>query len=167
MLICGDFNSHTSNMTDYIENSQSGGSEGDLATVLPDNNPEYLHMINSLKRVSKDAATPNKYGNHLLNFCKSNRFFIVNGRIGQDKGVGDYTRVDTTGSSVVNYLLATPPSCTLVRNFCIHTKFPESDHLPISFNIECQKAPQKRTTGRLASGTNTIDMYGIRDSLVV
>ena len=56
-LICGDLNSRTSDMTDYIENSQSGGSEGDLATILSDNNqcyankhsPEYLHMINSLR----------------------------------------------------------------------------------------------------------------------
>ena len=85
-------------MTDYIENSQSGGSDGDLATILQDNNQryankhflEYLHIFNSLNRVSKDAATPIKYGNHLLNFCKSNNFFILNGCIGQDKGVGLY-----------------------------------------------------------------------------
>ena len=151
-LICRDFNSRTSNMTDYIKNSQSSVSDGDLATLLPDNNQRYankhflehLHMINNLKRVSKDAATPNIYRNHLLNFWKSNNFFILNGCIGQDKGVDDYTRVDTTGSSVVDYLLATPPSFTLVRDFCIHTKFPELDHLPISFSTECQKALQKK-----------------------
>ena len=32
---------------------------------------------------------------------------ILNGRVGSDKGVGDYTRTDTTGNSVVDYVITT------------------------------------------------------------
>ena len=69
--------------------------------------------------------------------------YIVNGRMGADLGVGGYTRVDTTGKSLVDYLLATPATFTMITDLRIHPKTPESDHLPISFNIS-----YKQTLGR-------------------
>ena len=59
----------------------------------------------------------------------------MNGRVGDDQGVGGFTRIDTTGKSVVDYLLTTPTTFAMIRDFCIHNKVPESDHLPISFSM--------------------------------
>jgi hypothetical protein len=33
----------------------------------------------------------NRYGNMLLEFCKGNSLFIVNGRVGKDKNIGRFT----------------------------------------------------------------------------
>jgi hypothetical protein len=33
----------------------------------------------------------NKFGNLLLNFCKGNSMFIVNGRVGNNKNIGRFT----------------------------------------------------------------------------
>jgi hypothetical protein len=32
----------------------------------------------------------NRYGNMLLEFCKGNSLFIVNGRVGKDKNIGRF-----------------------------------------------------------------------------
>ena len=41
----------------------------------------------TLNRISMDKSK-NKFGNLLLNFCKGNSMFIVNGRVGNDKNIG-------------------------------------------------------------------------------
>ena len=50
----------------------------------------------------------NSNGRKLLDFCKLNGLRICNGRFGQDKGVGKYTYIGSTGSSVVNYVIMSP-----------------------------------------------------------
>ena len=92
----------------------------------------------ALYRISKDTGRPNSYGKQLLSFCKSTNFFIVNGRIGRDKGVGEYTLIDTTGKSVVDYLLSSPDTFWLIKDFLVHPKLPESDHMPLCVNITCK-----------------------------
>ena len=64
-------------------------------------------------------------------------FFFVNGRIGSDLGGGGFTRSDTTGRSVVNYLLTTPTTFAMIKYFHIYPKYPELDHLPTGFSITC------------------------------
>ena len=103
----------------------------------------HLRDTGCLHRISKDSVRPNNYGKQLLSLCKTTGLYIVNGRMGADLGVGGYTRVDTTGKSLVDYLLATPVTFTMITDLRIHPKTPESDHLPISFNIS-----YKQTLGR-------------------
>ena len=59
------------------------------------------------------------------------------GRIGSDKGVGDFTRMGIGESSVVDYIIASPAMLDMLRDFQICAKLPESDHLPIMFSINC------------------------------
>ena len=63
--------------------------------------------------------------------------------MGADLGVGGYTRVDTTGKSLVDYLRATLVTFIMITDLRIHPKTPESGHLPISFNFS-----YKQTLGR-------------------
>ncbi len=42
------------------------------------------------KRISKDKVI-NRTGRSLINICKETDILIVNGRIGADKGVGNFT----------------------------------------------------------------------------
>ena len=63
---------------------------------------------------------------------------IFNGRFGKDKGIGDFTRDDTTGRSVVDYVLGTPKLLDIVTTFYIMDKVPESDHQAIFFSLKCK-----------------------------
>ena len=70
-----------------------------------ENHAGILENLNiPLKRKNIDK-TKNKYGNMLLNFCKANQLFIVNSRIGDDKGIG---RLTCRNSSTVDYCISSP-----------------------------------------------------------
>ena len=79
------------------------GGNGELDRLIPENADENSNLIekmyadNMLVRKSKDASTINKHGMELLGLCKSTGLLIFNGRLGQDRGIGEYTRDDTTG----------------------------------------------------------------------
>ena len=60
-----------------------------------------------LNRVSQDKVV-NEHGNYLLNFCKASGLRIINGRIGNDGGIGKFTCVTENGCSVVDYVLCRP-----------------------------------------------------------
>ena len=79
----------------------------------------------------------------LLDPCKFANLIILNGRVGSEKGVGEYTRMDTTGNRVVDYVIATTNAYSLVDNFKIHSKLPESDHRPIEFFLKCNSDMRK------------------------
>ena len=81
----------------------------------------------------------NKHGIQLLELCKTIGLLIINGRLGQDKGIGDFTRQDTTGCSVVDYMLCNPELFCELYDFKIASKFPESDHRGLSITVKCFK----------------------------
>ena len=61
-----------------------------------------MHENGQLNRFSRDKVRANKHGIHLIEFCKALGLLIINGRAGQDKAIGDFTRDDTTGRSTVD-----------------------------------------------------------------
>ena len=139
IALCGDYNARTGTTLDF--DAHANGSNGGLNQLLPPDDLGVYHLINEmwrrdiLIRASRDNKIVNKHGIHLLNLCKSAGMLILNGRIDRDKGIGDFTRDDTTGKSVVDYVISTPKLFKLVQNFRIHGKFPESDHRPISLSL--------------------------------
>ena len=139
IALCGDYNARTGTTLDF--DPYVNGSNGGLNQLLPPDDIGVYHLINKmwrrdiLIRASRDNTIVNRHGIHLLNLCKSAGMLILNGRIDRDKGIGDFTRDDTTGKSVVDYVISTPKLFKLVQNFRIHGKFPESDHRPISLPL--------------------------------
>ena len=72
--------------------------------------------------------------------CKTKRVIVTIGRNGwgiDSKRFDNckFTRIDTTGNSVVDYLICHPESLRLVSYFNVHQRFPESDHLPVVFSL--------------------------------
>ena len=143
-LICGDLNARTNNLCDF-DNKFSSDSDGDLKQLVPkdtyESSDDIRHLFEHgyLARSSLDKARPNTHGKRLIELCKASGMLIINGRCGTDKGVGGYTRVDTTGSSTVDYAICSPGLFLCVNDFHIHGKFPESDHLPVSLSLSCDK----------------------------
>ena len=89
-----------------------------------------------LERFSKDKSRANKHGVNLLEFCQTVGLLIINGRLGSDKGIGAFTRVDTTGCSTVDYMLCNPELFSQITYFKVEQKVPESDHCGLAIAIK-------------------------------
>ena len=127
LLICGDFNARSSINPDFVS-----GDECTHMNVLPeDYTPDqYMH------RCSQDEGHTNNNDLLLLDFCKQTGVRNLNGRVGDDKGVGRYTFVGNRGSSVVVYVLASQELFTCIRHFEVQDPNIFSDHCIINFSIE-------------------------------
>ena len=141
-LVCGDYNARTNVVPDFI-GEFSSGNDGDLPIINSANNKRSILIREmaengNLKRFSKDEARTNRHGNQLIELCKSIGLLIINGRVGQDKGIGNFTRVDTTGRSTVDYMICNPEFLSIIHDFMIEPKFPESDHCGLSIKIHCK-----------------------------
>ena len=142
VALCGDYNARTGVIPDFNMDAWNG-SNGEMNRLMPDdldrnlNVIEYLYENGILIRHSKDESTVNKHGLKLLELCKSTGLMIFNGRLGKDRGIGEFTRDDTTGRSVTDYVIGTPTLFLKVTHFNILPKLPESDHKAITFAVNC------------------------------
>ena len=97
-----------------------------------------LFNIASTMRFSKEKAHKHRSGIQLIESCKAVRLLIINGRVGQDNGNGDFTRVDTTERGTVNYMIWNPELLSIVHGFMIEPTFSESEHYGLSIKIHCK-----------------------------
>ena len=149
IIICGDFNSYSNIEIDYVIDPPGNDIE---FYGLPDVNELYLfnnanfneikilHDEGLLKRFSLDSRPMNKNGRDLIDLCKSRGLLIINGRISDDKGKGEFTRYDHQDApSVVDYMIASAKTFKQIDFFKVHPKLPESDHLPLIFTVKCKR----------------------------
>ena len=135
VLLCGDYNARTGEVPDFEE--QFSGSNGDLDNLLPPDDMEtysiieYMRDVGILIRCSMDSNFVNKHGTQLIEFCRATGMVIFGGRLSHDRGIGHFTRDDTTGRSVVDYAIGSPDILKSVDHFEESCKFPESDHRPV------------------------------------
>ena len=82
------------------------------------------------------------YGKRLIELCKTTNLLIANGRLGSDKGIGEFTFYGQKGCSAVDYLLLSLLDFEFISHFnvCETTEF--SDHAGINFGIFCKKRTQ-------------------------
>ena len=161
--LMGDFNSRIKQMLDYVIDGIHG-SDGPLSNML-DTNPygqmsvySYLSKINRLKRQTLDTRYKNKFADSLRDLCVTSNMFILNGRFGEDDH-GFHTRIDTTGLSLVDYVLCTPNSHALIQNFYVDDKLPESDHLPLRLVLKVGKALDSRVLKEPKTGWSPMYKY--------
>lgn len=120
VILCGDLNARTSAALDY---DPPDSYMCDLEPVVLALGP----------RASQDPEL-NSRGQELLSFCKESGFRIVNGRVGTDRGVGELTCHNSSGTSLVDYLLVKEDDLNLIANFEVLNRS-ESDHSPLVFEI--------------------------------
>jgi hypothetical protein len=142
IIACGDLNARIMTTTDIPMSIT--GTEGDLENLLTqniessefghDSFPEYMKA----PRVSQDMTRSNEYGTKLLEFCKGSSMRILNGRAFNDKNVGKFTRIESTGCSVIDYVICDVQASKIINDFKVDTKTPESDHCPLVFSIKIQ-----------------------------
>jgi exonuclease III len=137
IAICGDLNARTTNISEIPLDVI--GTEGDLENLTNNNGcenyqKEFPDHFN-IERVSQDMKTVNEYGKKLIEMCKACNMRILNGRSFQDKVVGKLTRVETTGCSVVDYLVCDAYVAEKITAFKVEEKMPESDHCALVFSL--------------------------------
>ena len=156
--LIGDFNSKTGSLADFVIPDESIvrlfdlDGDSDMLNYMYDF--EYLPQNGiSLQRVSKCSCRPNNYGHKLLDMCKRNNLYIVNSRLGSDKGIGEKTCND---SSVVDYLILSSKLFTIVEIFSIDDFNPlfSDCHNPIKFSLLSSKTNHPPVNNR-AEGRNS------------
>ena len=60
---------------------------------------------------------------------------IFNGRFGNDCGVGKFTRIQCASAGVVDYAFGSTALFERMTEFDVNNKFPESDHILVSYSI--------------------------------
>ena len=103
ICLLGDFNGRTADEPDYFE-IETHEHEQDFSEFMQDN----LNCLETLnidrKRKSMDTVK-NRSGQKLLELCKGNDLFIVNGRIGDDKH--ESGKLTCKNTSVIDYCICT------------------------------------------------------------
>lgn len=108
---------------------------------LYNENVEILYMLNfnniPLVRNNSDR-TVNTYGRQLIELCRNNNFFILNGRIGQDR---INTKVTCKDCSLVDYILSTACNFAFINDFYVQdfSDLYSGAHCPLSLTINVKE----------------------------
>ena len=121
VFLTGHLNSRTSNAPDFIEFDQFL----DDYSVIQSNR-------NILPRTNKDTVL-DANGIRLINFCISTNLLIANGRLHDDKSIGQFTYVGNYGMSVVDYVLSSQNDFKYINVFKIVSPTDLSDHCALNF----------------------------------
>ena len=149
ICILGDFNAKTGNLPDFVQPDESLldifdlYDDPDLITYMYDY--ENLLRVNfPLHRKSTCSSRPNSYGNKLLDFCRKNNIYIMNGRAGKDGLLGERTCKDST---VIDYCLCSSNLLSYISDFEIMEFSPMfSDvHKQLHLTLDCFRATVKTT----------------------
>lgn len=139
VLLFGDFNSRCKNLQDYVRIDEHMCDIYGMQDIFEENS-NLLHYFEQcdvpLHRISADNSV-NSYGYNMLEFCKNNDLFILNGRIGNERTQPHLT---CKNSSTVDYFISSAHVLPNVQDFYVHDFSPlYSDvHCPITLflNIE-------------------------------
>ena len=116
IAVVGDLNARTGLSNDHFEGC--------------DNIEKYIHCLEGAelfddcdisvgRRYSLDTKIDSS-GVRLLQICKDACLRILNGRLGDDAGIGNFTFQSAQGKSVIDYVLFAPTLFDIVRSFSIH-----------------------------------------------
>ena len=155
-FICGDMNSRTCTLTDYIENDST------RHIPLPD---DYIRDSPMQPRANMDTVV-NSQGKSLIELCRMCNIRILNGRVRSDKGIGHYTCFTYNGMSCVDYVLCSPVLMPFIHDFDVLECTPYSDHCPIYVSIlvdsHCRQREQEPTislSGIMIKSTPTVKTW--------
>ena len=102
MCIVGDFNARISNCEDYFEPNDISDHELNLDDFEVDSlsNIHKLDELSIPRNRESDDKKKNNFGNYLLDFCRTNNMYLLNGPLEPGK-------CTTIKGSVVDYCICT------------------------------------------------------------
>ena len=123
-ILCGDFNARTADLSEV--DTHENNRHAQLLHNLDELSESDTTLLTTRK--SKDT-TNNTYGHKLIDFCKENDMFIVNGRTVSDSD-GEITCTANRGKSIVDYFICSRILFGYVGDMYVGDMC-ESDHFPI------------------------------------
>lgn len=126
MILSGDLNARTGSKDDFVQLPNR-------IQLFEDLDELFMNDV-STKRCSKDQVV-NSFGKILLNLCITYSMCILNGRIGDDKDVGEFTYHGHAGSSLIDYFICSTGLFALCHNIKVDVSA-ESDHMPVILTLE-------------------------------
>ena len=139
VIIIGDMNARIAEEVDFVENTDENAQDDYLP--IPDEF-EHDNSCGVKKRKALDNKEVSGHAKELINLCRQTGFKIVNGRLGHDQDLGDFTCHTPAGSSTVDYCLARENNFDFIENFYIGDINTISDHsylqLRLKINIQCK-----------------------------
>ena len=149
ICLFGDTNARTAELRDFtlLDNHQISNGDLEHNEVIKDfcmNESELKELNVPIQRHSCDKKA-NKYGRRLIDLCIRLNLFIVNGRVGEDAGIGYLT---CKNASVVDYFICSPKLFPIIVAFKIDTFDPTlSDaHNPVSLSLGAYPYPNENTS---------------------
>ena len=127
LILTGDYNARTGEEQDFIPN------DSESYIPLP---PDY-QVDHCPSRFSQDKKC-NNYGKELLSICQSARLRMLNGRIGNDHKLGQFTCFTSQGSSVVDYTIVSEELLEKIDNFTVGALGSISDHCPLIMALKSE-----------------------------
>ena len=136
ILLLGDLNTRTGKLKDYIEPYHFLLQELGLDALENsfDTELECFEKANvSIERKVTDTNT-NNFGYKLVDFCKSNSLYLLNGRIGRDRITGKNT---CRGASCVDYFISNSELFQYARDLFIddYCQLFSDVHNPVCFEM--------------------------------
>ena len=144
VLLFGDWNSRTYQICDFVK------TDSFLSDVYG-NHELYRENMEIFKCFEDDSVplsrrnddvTVNQYGNQLIEFCKNNNIFILNGRFGADS-----SKLTCKNKSTVDYVLSTAFNFKMIS--AVHVLEFDSlfsdAHCPISVTLEMRNTQTQCT----------------------
>ncbi|CAG2208650.1 unnamed protein product [Mytilus edulis] len=153
ICLLGDFNSRTASLQDF---NDLVDTDDFLAQNLIDinefSNVDILDKLGIQRKRHSTDLNVNSYGRKLIQFCKNNNMYIMNGRIGNDE-VGKPTSKNT---SVVDYAISTADVLYLVENFDVlpFSSLFSDIHCPLELVLNCSNIKQSNVNINVESGEN-------------
>ncbi|MEW8542874.1 MAG: reverse transcriptase family protein, partial [Candidatus Thiodiazotropha sp.] len=127
LIIAGDLNARTAELPDFF---QCKNNVPDL-----DEYDEILNTCDGVRNRSSCDKTVNKFGKQLINFCIAYSLLIINGRNGDDEGIGNFTFTGAMGNSVIDYIICSQSLFKYFKSFKIEERT-ESAHFPLSIKFD-------------------------------
>ena len=116
IMVIGDLNARTGLSSDHSESC--------------DNIEKYIHCLEGAElNLDADVSVGRRFsldtkiessGVKLLQICKDAGLRILNGRLGEDAGIGNFTFQSSRGKSVIDYVICSPSLFKIVHSFCVH-----------------------------------------------
>ena len=140
VVLLRDFNDRCGDLSDYTTIDDSLSFMFDLQHMQDEDDEVFIQFDMNNTPLNRNSVD-NSYGRQMIEFCKTNNIFILNGRFSSDIV---HPKLTCKNSSTVDYALSSSYIFATILEFKVEDySFLYSDaHCPLSLKLRRQRIPQ-------------------------